>query len=112
HRAPKFSNQPLVRHLFVTQDYGPDLGGIARRHVELCRRVAPDEVVVSTVASAGGAAFDAGERYTIAREPFPFSEAKRFTNQLRWSGSLVRQIRTGAEVLHLGNVRPCGYAVW
>jgi phosphatidylinositol alpha-1,6-mannosyltransferase len=101
-----------VRHVFVTQDYGPDLGGIARRHVELCRRFAPDEVVVSTVASAGSAPFDAGERYRIARESFPFSAAKRFVNQLRWSRSLVRQVREGADLLHLGNVRPCGYATW
>ncbi|HEY5490899.1 MAG TPA: hypothetical protein VIK25_06860 [Gemmatimonadaceae bacterium] len=27
-----------MRHLFITQDYTPDLGGMARRHVELCRR--------------------------------------------------------------------------
>ncbi len=101
-----------MRHLFVTQDYGPDLGGIARRHVELCRRFAPDEVVVSTVASAGGTLFDAGEHYAIAREPFPFPKAKRFLNQLRWSRSLVRHVRAGAEVLHLGNIRPCGYAAW
>ncbi|MEP7345773.1 MAG: glycosyltransferase family 4 protein [Gemmatimonadaceae bacterium] len=101
-----------MRHLFVTQDYGPDLGGLARRHVELCRRFAPDEVVVSTVAAPGGASFDAGERYPIARESFPFSEAKRFVNQLRWSGSLVHHVRDGVQLLHLGNVRPCGYAAW
>src|SRR6185436_19157642 len=110
HRAPKFSNQPLMRHLFVTQDYGPDLGGIARRHVEFCRRVSPDEVVVSTVASAGATLFDASEHYRIARERFSFGEAKRFVNQMRWSRSLVRHIRQGIDLLHLGNVRPCGYA--
>src|SRR6185503_21186008 len=49
----------LVKHLFVTQDFGPDLGGMSRRHVELCRRVAPDDVVVSTVAATDGGAFDA-----------------------------------------------------
>lgn len=101
-----------MRHLFVTQDYAPDLGGIARRHVELCRRFAPDAVTVSTVAAAGAAAFDAAEPYAIEREPFPFAEAKRFVNQLRWSRSLVRHIKTGVDVLHLGNVRPCGYAAW
>ena len=111
-RAARIDSSPTVRHLFVTQDYGPDLGGIARRHVELCRRFHPDEVVVSTVASPRGSGFDAGEGYAIVREPFPMSAAKRFVNQLRWSGSLVRQIRAGADVLHLGNVRPCGYAVW
>lgn len=107
-----FGHTPLVRHLFVTQDYGPDLGGMARRHVELCRRFAPDEVVVSTVASSRAGAFDDAERYPIVREAFPFSAAKRFVNQLRWSESLVRHVRAGAQVLHLGNVRPCGYAAW
>jgi len=24
-----------VKHLFATQDYAPDIGGMARRHVEL-----------------------------------------------------------------------------
>ncbi|MFN8571667.1 MAG: glycosyltransferase family 4 protein [Gemmatimonadaceae bacterium] len=101
-----------MRHLFVTQDYGPDLGGIARRHVELCRRFAPDEVVVSTVASADAAAFDRGEPYRVAREEFAFAEAKRFLNQVRWSQSLVRQAQPSTGLLHLGNIRPCGYAVW
>jgi len=36
-----------MRHLFVTQDYGPDLGGMARRHVELCRRFGDDEETMS-----------------------------------------------------------------
>ena len=27
-----------MNHLFVTQDYAPDLGGMARRHVELSER--------------------------------------------------------------------------
>ncbi|MFN8582438.1 MAG: glycosyltransferase family 4 protein [Gemmatimonadaceae bacterium] len=101
-----------MRHLFVTQDYGPDLGGIARRHVELCRRFAPDEVIVSTVGSNTAEAFDRSEPYAIVREAFPFVEAKRFLNQVRWSQSLVRQGQRGVGVVHLGNVRPCGYAVW
>ena len=50
-----------VRHLFVSQDYPPDLGGMARRHVELCRRLTSDDVVVATVAAPGAARFDAGE---------------------------------------------------
>ena len=101
-----------MRHLFVTQDYGPDLGGIARRHVELCRRFAPDEVVVSTVAAPGATAFDVGESYSIAREAFSFSDARQFATQLRWSASMVRHVRAGAQVLHVGNMRPCGYAAW
>lgn len=100
-----------MRHLFVTQDYAPDLGGMARRHVELCRRFAPEAVTVSTVAAAGAAAFDAGEAYAIARQPFPFAEAKRLDRQLRWGGALARRLLGGVDVVHLGNIRPCGYAV-
>ena len=43
-----------MRHLFVTVDYPPDLGGMARRHVELCRRLAGDGVIVSTVGASLG----------------------------------------------------------
>jgi phosphatidylinositol alpha-1,6-mannosyltransferase len=94
------------RHVFVTQDYGPDLGGIARRHVELCRRLTGG-VVVSTVAHRGAAAFDAAERYTIARQPFGLTDAKRLVNQIRWARTLPV-----ARVLHAGNIRPAGYPVW
>lgn len=100
-----------MRHLFVTQDYPPDSGGMARRHVELCRRFAPDPVVVSTVAAADGGQFDRGEPYAIERQPFPFAAAKRFLNQVAWARALVRRCRAGSDVVHLGNIRPCGYAV-
>ena len=101
-----------MRHLFVTQDYAPDLGGMARRHVELCRRFAPDDVVVSTVASRDAGTFDAAERYPIHRQPFPFGRANRFINQMRWARDLVRERVHGLDILHCGNIRPCGYAVW
>ena len=100
-----------MRHLFVTQDYAPDLGGMARRHVELCRRFAPDEVVVSTVAAPAAADFDRNEPYGIRREPFPFARANRFVNQMRWAASLAGECRRGIDILHCGNIRPSGYAV-
>ena len=101
-----------MRHLFVTQDYPPDLGGMARRHVELCRRFAPEHVSVSTVvAGAGAPDFDRTEGYAIARQPFTAAEAKLFVNQLRWSWSIDRWCRSGGGLVHLGNIRPCGYAV-
>lgn len=99
----------MSRHLFVTQDFGPDLGGMARRHVELCRRF--PSVTVSTVSAPQSAAFDAGEGYPVERQTFPFAEAKRFVRQVRWSGDLVRHLRNGVELIHLGNIRPCGYAL-
>lgn len=102
-----------TKHVFVTQDYAPDLGGMARRHVELCRRFAPDVMTVSTVAAPGAEAFDRGETYAICREPFPFGGAKRFANQARWAAHLqARCRRERVDLLHCGNVRPAGYPVW
>jgi phosphatidylinositol alpha-1,6-mannosyltransferase len=103
-----------MRHLFVTQDYGPDLGGMARRHVELCRRFGDDDetiMSVSTVASTGAAAFDQHESYRIYRQPFPFQRANRFSNQLRWAQWLTSRRAPQFDVLHCGNIRPVGYAV-
>jgi phosphatidylinositol alpha-1,6-mannosyltransferase len=84
---------------------------MARRHVELCRRLPPDEIVVSTVAATDGGVFDRGERYRIERQPFGFAQAKTIVNELRWARSIARRSASGIDVIHLGNIRPCGYAV-
>jgi phosphatidyl-myo-inositol dimannoside synthase len=86
---------------------------MARRHVELCRRFSDDTInmEVSTVRSDEAATFDAGEPYKIHRQPFYFSEAKIFTNQLRWARWLLSRDQRDVRVLHCGNVRPVGYAV-
>jgi len=103
----------LNRHLLVTQDFGPDLGGMARRHVELARRFGDDATVmsVSTVASPNAAAFDRHEDYRIYRQLFPFERANRFSNQLRWARWLTSRSAAQYDVLHCGNIRPVGYAV-
>jgi phosphatidyl-myo-inositol dimannoside synthase len=62
---------------------------------------------VSTVSHPGAAAFDAGEAYPIARQPFGLRDAKRFANQVAWARTLP-----SARVMHVGNVRPAGYPVW
>jgi glycosyltransferase involved in cell wall biosynthesis len=66
---------------------------------------------VSTVAAPDAATFDSGEPYIINRQPFPFSRAKVFTNQLRWGRWLSSRTATKIDVLHCGNIRPVGYAV-
>jgi phosphatidylinositol alpha-1,6-mannosyltransferase len=99
-----------VRHLFVTVDYPPDRGGMARRHVELCRRLAPDGLTVSTVAAENAEQFDRSEPYPIVREPFTFRGARTFANRWRWSTSIARRA-AAVDVIHCGNIRPCGYSV-
>lgn len=99
-----------MRHLFITQDYTPDLGGMARRHVELCRRF-PADTLVSTVHAAGVRDADAAEPVRVERQPFTFREAGRFSSQVRWARWLRRQA-PAFDVVHCGNIRPCGYAAW
>jgi len=101
----------IVKHLLVTQDFLPDLGGMARRHVELVRRY-PEPMSVSTVAAPDAARYDAAEEYAIERQPFTFARANRFSNQARWARGLVKRCRDRIQVLHCGNIRPVGYAVW
>lgn len=86
---------------------------MSRRHVELCRRFADGDTTmeVSTVSAPNAAAFDSAEPYTINRQPFPFSRAKVFTNQLRWGRWMSSRAKTDIDVLHCGNIRPVGYAV-
>jgi len=102
-----------VRHIFVTQDYGPDRGGMARRHVELVRRFANDaeRMEVSTVRIEGDTEFDRGEHYRINRQPFHFREANRFTKQVKWARWLTRYAKSRIDVIHCGNIRPAGYGV-
>jgi phosphatidylinositol alpha-1,6-mannosyltransferase len=102
-----------LEHLFVTQDYAPDRGGMARRHVELCRRFGDsgNTMEVSTVALEAADAFDSGEDYRIYRQPFHFREANRFSNQVTWARWLTKYGRDFVDVIHCGNIRPVGYAV-
>jgi glycosyltransferase involved in cell wall biosynthesis len=96
-------------------------GGMARRHVELARRLDSGLVTVSTVAAdssetATAAAFDAGERYEIARQPFPFRGAKTVFNDWRWAQWVMPRTDhrrpDPVDVIHCGNIRPAGYPTW
>ena len=98
-----------MRHLFITQDYAPELGGMARRHVELCRRF-PAGTLVSTV-RASGRAEDAAEPVRVHRQPFTFREAGRLPSQVAWARWLRAQA-PAFDIVHCANIRPCGYAAW
>jgi phosphatidylinositol alpha-1,6-mannosyltransferase len=88
---------------------------MARRHLELCRRFGDGEdhtMSVSTVKAEGAKAFDASEEYAIYRQPFTFKRANRFVNQMRWAEWLTLGRGAAFDILHCGNIRPVGYAVW
>lgn len=62
----------MVRHLLVTNDYPPKVGGIQNYLWELWRRLPPNDVVVHTTPYDGTHAFDAAQDHTIVRSPEPW----------------------------------------
>ena len=86
-----------MKHLFITQDYPPDRGGMARRHVELVRRFSneTESMNVSTVQLDGADAFDRGESYRIFRQPFHFREANRFTRATKGLDASAHVVTVG-----------------
>ncbi len=84
-------------------------GAAARRTVPALPT--PDLTVSTVLAGPGTADSGRTEGYEIARQPFTTPEAKLFVNQLRWSRGIDRWCRAGGGLVHLGNIRPCGYAV-
>ena len=104
-----------MKHVFVTQNFGPHWGGIDQRHVQLCRRFGPGRALeVSTVRTshADAQAFDRAEPYRIIRQPFTQRESRRFTNTLRWAAWLAKHCAHDVELIHCGEIRPTSIAVW
>ncbi|MEZ5244443.1 MAG: glycosyltransferase family 4 protein [Acidimicrobiales bacterium] len=62
----------MVRHLLVTNDFPPKVGGIQSYLWELWRRLPSDDVIVHTTPYEGTAAFDADQAFTIVRSREPW----------------------------------------
>ena len=62
-----------MRHLLVSNDFPPKVGGIQAYLWELWRRLPPEETFVHTTPYRGAAAFDADQPFWISRsrEPVP-----------------------------------------
>ena len=84
---------------------------MARRHAELVSRYG-EPMDVSTVARGDAAEFDASAPFGIERQDFPASSAKLFANEIRWGRRLAQRCATNVDVIHCGEIRPVGYAVW
>jgi len=62
----------MVRHLLVTNDFPPKIGGIQNYLWELWRRLPADDVIVHTTPYAGTDEWDATQDYTIVRSREPW----------------------------------------
>lgn len=103
-----------MRTLFLTQDFPPDSGGIARLYGELCRRFPAGSVHVGTVRAADAevarVADTSLQPVRVTRLAFTFRQARRLSSVVRWSRWALRQIK-GEEIdlIQVGNIRPAGY---
>lgn len=93
-----------VRHLLVTNDFPPKVGGIQSYLWELWRRLPPEDVVVMTTPYADSGRFDAEQRFRIVRvrEPvlLPTPRLARRINRLAADA--------GAELVVLDPALPLG----
>ncbi len=62
----------MVRHLLVTNDFPPKVGGIQSYLWELWRRLPPDDVIVHTTPYESTAEFDAAQDFTVIRSREPW----------------------------------------
>jgi phosphatidyl-myo-inositol dimannoside synthase len=62
----------VVRHLLVTNDFPPKVGGIQSYLWELWRRLPADDVIVHTTPHAGADEFDAAQGFTVVRSREPW----------------------------------------
>jgi phosphatidylinositol alpha-1,6-mannosyltransferase len=61
----------MRRHLLVTNDFPPKIGGIQSYLWELWRRLPPESLAVYTTPYRGAATFDAHQRFEVERSPEP-----------------------------------------
>jgi phosphatidylinositol alpha-1,6-mannosyltransferase len=93
-----------VKHLLVTNDFPPKLGGIQSYLFELWRRLPPDSFRVLTTPHPKAAAFDVAQPFGVERVAAP----------MLWPNpALVHRVRrlaasTGAELLVLDPAVPAG----
>jgi phosphatidylinositol alpha-1,6-mannosyltransferase len=94
------------RHLLVTNDFPPKVGGIQSYLWELWRRLPPDDVAVHTTPYPGTEAFDAAQAFTVSRSREPVLLPTR--SVARRVGRLAAD--HGAELVIWDPALPVGHA--
>ena len=94
----------MTRHLLVTNDFPPKVGGIQNYLWELWRRLPPDEVMVHTTPHKDSPAFDAAQPFGVIRSREPW---------LLPGPHLVRRVnrlaeRHGAQLVVIDPALPAG----
>lgn len=94
----------MIKHLLVTNDFPPKLGGIQNYLWELWRRLPPEDFTVLTSPYKGASEFDRAQPYRVVRTPEPVLLPSPV--MVRRINSLAREV--GAEVVVLDPAVPLG----
>ncbi|MEQ1703068.1 MAG: hypothetical protein ABMA25_23415, partial [Ilumatobacteraceae bacterium] len=83
-----------MKHLLVTNDFPPKIGGIQSLLWEWWRRLPPESFAVLTSPYEGTAEFDAAQSFHIerTREPVLLPRLLRFDETLRFEGRIHEQV--------------------
>lgn len=94
----------MRRHLLVTNDFPPKIGGIQNYLWELWRRFEPGLACVHTTPHAGAVAFDAAQPFPVERAPEPW------LGPWPWLVPRIRAMadRHGSELILLDPALPLG----
>lgn len=94
----------MRRHLLVTNDFPPKIGGIQNYLWELWRRLEPGITAVHTTPHRGAVAFDAAQPFPIERSPEPW------LGPWPWLPGRIRRLadRFEAELILLDPALPLG----
>ena len=98
----------LVKHLLVTNDFPPKVGGIQSYLWELWRRLPADDTVVLTTPHAGAPAWDREQPFRVVRTREPVLLPQPWL--VRRIDSLAREV--GAKVVMLDPALPLGALGW
>lgn len=94
----------MTRHLLVTNDFPPKVGGIQNYLWELWRRLPADDVVVHTTPYSGSASFDAEQPFEVVRSREPWLvPGPHLTTRVRRLADVY-----GAELVVLDPALPAG----
>lgn len=104
------------RHLLVTNDFPPKIGGIQQYLWELWRRLEPESFQVHTTPYAGSVEFDAAQSYEVVRSrepvliPYPWL-TKRLDHAARDFGASLHVIDPAVPLGAIGPALELPYAV-
>lgn len=97
--------QLMKKHLLVTNDYPPKVGGIQNYLWELWRRLPPDKVTVLTPNHRDAAEFDQAQKHRVVRdERKVFLPTRKLANKIR---NLANEVE--AELVVIDPALPLGH---